>query len=106
MNDKKRSCSASKQPYGIWDRFFHCQHVSGSPERWVRYVPIRFFGMEGEAWFLGSTEEQLSSTGSRRALAEIDNREKFVKALDGIALSPSLLFDYVQKEKRTKNSES
>jgi hypothetical protein len=77
-----------------------CQHKSGSPDRWMRLVPSRFFGMEGGAGFLGNPEEQISSTRIRAALTNISDKHEMVRALSGIALSPGLLFDYIQKHKR------
>ena len=81
-----------------------CQHASGSPERWIRFVPTRFIGMQGGAWFLGYPENQLSSTRIRRILAEVDNENDMVTALTGVALNPKLLFKYVQWHKKIQRS--
>tara|TARA_R110002003_G_scaffold141_33_gene13148 strand:- start:862 stop:1185 length:324 start_codon:yes stop_codon:yes gene_type:complete len=70
----------------------------------MRFVPTRFIGMEGGAWFLGHPEKQfnkpISSTRIRAILAEVDDKATMVKALSGVALSPELLFEYVQEHKR------
>jgi hypothetical protein len=61
--------------------------------------------MQGGAWFLVSAEEQLSSTSIRRVLATFDNEHEFVNALNDIALSPTLLFSYVRKQKQKRKKE-
>ena len=78
---------------------------SGSEEVQMRFVPTRFMGMTGGADFLGRHEEQLSSTRIRRILSGTNDENETVKALDGVALSPSLLFEYVQRHKRREQQQ-
>jgi hypothetical protein len=60
--------------------------------------------MESGAWFLGHPDKQfnkpISSTRIRTILAEVDDKAAMVKALSGVALSPELLFEHIQKHKR------
>jgi hypothetical protein len=73
-----------------------CRRSTGSPTEWMRYVPTRFFGMTGGVWFLGSKEEQSSSSRLHYLLASPDDADQLKKAQLGNALSPQLLLQYIQ----------
>jgi hypothetical protein len=86
---------------GVWrlGQVRECQHLTGPAEQRVRYVPTKFFGMEGEAEFLGTPrqENEISSTRIREILTHVGNREDMVEALSGVALCPSDLVTYVRR---------
>jgi hypothetical protein len=107
IGNMQRGAATARLQTALWHlgQVRHCKHISGSPWRWVRYVPTRFFGMQGGAWFLVSAEEQLSSTSICRVLTAFDNEHEFVNALNDIALSPTLLFSYVRKQKQKRKKE-
>jgi hypothetical protein len=85
-----------------------CLHLTGSDDQWVRYVPTKFFGMQGEAWLLGNPEQdkQISSTRIRKILAHVEDKKKMAKTLSDLALGPDLLVEYMcrykAEEARTK----
>ncbi|KAF2865680.1 hypothetical protein BDV95DRAFT_599642 [Massariosphaeria phaeospora] len=86
-----------------------CQHLTGPPHQWLRFVPTRFIGMTSGANFLGDKVEGISSTRIRRTIANQTSREAFIEALGGMALSPELLYEYIIEaravEKREKEAQ-
>jgi hypothetical protein len=87
----------------IWhlEQIRECHHVTGPVEQWIRFVSIKFFGMKGEASFLGylRQEKQLSSIRIRHILAHAEDEQEMIKALFGITLRPTHLFSYVRRHK-------
>lgn len=55
--------------------------------------------MNGGTESLGTKEEQPSSTPIRLILANVNDDIALIKTLTGIALSPSLLFHFLQQLK-------